>query len=365
MITTGLFGYCALMAGTLFAEGMRLVVTARAQADFNQQLIAFNDSVDTYIANTTRIRSCICGNGGLKCLYDASSGTGTFPTDGSRVPDACGAYSAGGGESACDFLDFDSDTAMNPGQEAAGNCIGNTGWDAFTGAAAAGQASSTPLAADYQLYPKGCKERFKLRWIPPTKNTLAAGVYTVGVPGEIQMVKVNLSGSESILARVQGVYAFQCGFDAINRRSPSIGGTPPIADERGAATGFRLDIEAKTRRSPAPFGAANVVESFAPQDGDLFTRGLHRVLSLNIQFRNLAAESIHFGRTVSFRGCQADNTVSATGDCCSGYIDRNLGVGTCIPKTACKAAGAAVASTDWEQCCSHKTANINGVEKCI
>ncbi|MCM0607220.1 MAG: prepilin-type N-terminal cleavage/methylation domain-containing protein [Xanthomonadaceae bacterium] len=364
MITTGLFGYCALMAGTLFAEGMRLVVTARAQADFNQQLISFNDSVDTYIANTTRVRSCLCGNDGLKCLYDASYGSGTFPTDGSRVPGGCDTYSANGSDSACDFLDFDSDTAMNPGQEATGNCIGNTGWEAFTGKAVATQTTDS-LAVDYQLYPKGCKERFKLRWIPPTKNSESGGVYTVGVPGEIQMVKISLSGVETVMARVQGVYAFQCGFDAINRRSTSIGGIPPTVDDRGAATGFRLDIEAKTRRSQVPFGAANVVESWAPQEviPDQFTKGLHRVLSLNIQFRNLAAESIQFGRTVSFRGCQPDNTASLTGDCCSGYIDR--GTGLCMPKTLCKTAGTTIAKSDWEQCCSHVVSNINMVEQCI
>lgn len=384
MITTGLFGYCALMAGTLFAEGMKLVVTARAQADFNQQLTGFNDVVDTYIANATRIRGCLCGSG-TNCLYNGATGTAALPVDGTSVPTKCGAYIATGGENVCDFLDFDTETENNPGAEASGACIGSQGWDQMSGVQAVTQAAGPnrisgppPIAweNDYQLFPKGCKERIKLRFIPPRRNAFAAGNYTIGIPGEMQMVKISTAGTESVLAKISGVYAFQCGFDGLKRGTAN----------QGAATGFRLDIEAKTRRQPAMMGPANIMESWAPQDStegglpfDLFKKGIHRTLELNIQFRNLSAESIHFGRTASFRGCKADGQTTMASDCCSGYFDR--GTNRCLAKTSCVPAelnpntpvnplsatvdASTGMSQDWEKCCSHRAIVVKGVHQCI
>ena len=373
MVSTGLFGYCALMMGTLFAEGSRLVVSVRAQADFNSEMILFNDVVDTYIANTTRIRTCLCGAPGT-CLYDGTGIPTSLPKDGSKVPADCGTYSNAKTptDPACDFLDFDTDVANDPTQEATGSCFGYSGWDQFSGANISKQASTHPVPApvndidptdpDFQIYPKGCKERMKLRFIPPTANTPSGTRESAGVPGEIQLVKISVGGAEQILSKLTGVYAFQCGFEAKQN-----GGA------NGAPTSFRIDINAKTKRAPATAGEATSMESWSPYDSN-FPKGLHKILSLNIQYRNLSSEAIQFGRTQSFRGCQADGTAIGAGtsadaaNCCSGYIDR-FGSGLCIPQTACLPAKTVIAtagpSGDWEKCCSHKTATINGVPQCI
>lgn len=349
MVSTGLFAYVALMAGTLFTEGTRMVVTARAQSDFSQQLIAFNDNVDTIIANTVRIRSCSCGVLGTQCLYS--------PSDTTQIPAACGStYTAAGGESPCDFLDFDADVAGNPSQTATSACIGNSSWAGFTGKTAAAAAAAPGLAdSEYQMTPMGCKERYKLRFVPPTRNTVSGTNYKIGTPGEIQLVRISATSSatESVVARINGVHSFRCGFDSAFQGSTSI----------GAPTGFRLDIDAKTRNTPTSFAAAETIESFAPQDGTMFTKGIHRTLAMNIQYRNLSSESIQFGRTVSFRGCVSDGTSSPTADCCSGYYSRSTS--QCLAASTCIPAGGTISGSDtFERCCSHKLYQVGGINTC-
>jgi len=316
MISTGLFGYVAIMSSTLFSEGMKMVITARAQADFTQQIISFNDAIDSIVANTTRVVSCGCN---ATCTYVASGGG--FPA---------------ASPAATTILEFDSDTANNPGDTAAGACIGaTTTWSGFTGAGATSGIAPS-LSTDYQYYPRGCKERFQLLFSPPSPNTTTDGGanFSTGQPGTLKLVKLTAGGGSQTMAQVTGAYDFNCGY------------------ESGAPTGFRMEVKAKTKAVSMPYGPSGSVESFSPLDTAMFLKGIHRMLSLNIQFRNLSNEAIQFGRTISYRGCTPDNQPSTDGNCCSGYYDR--AAGNCIAPTGCLVSGAAAVGA-WEKCCSHKT----------
>lgn len=318
MIATAISGVAAIALMTVMADFSRRTAAARNDANLSEQLVGFSDLLETYLGNATLIdevapgQTCGCGMTAAQkaaCLIKNAADcvvTAANPTPNCSAP----------------ILRFEFEDTNFPDQQAAGNCVFGAG--IFPGGSPDG------------LVPRGCKRKARLVFTPPVANSgTGAGILA------ITLEDVNGIPAANPFFGITGVTSFRCG----HLENPS---RPGMA----SPDSFRLVIGMKARANN--FGPGHPeFDGWHPDDAR-FVRGTHRTITADINFRNLTASGIHFGKAESIKNCVIDGQVSPEGQCCSGYWNSTTNV--CIAANACLPRNAALVGIG-QECCSRMSAN--------